>query len=300
MTYEIAWVTLSGLLILLIFFLGAAVGSFINVVADRLSEGKSIVHGGSVCDHCKRRLKPWELIPVISFLVLRGRCHTCRKKLSERHPIVELLMGIIFLLYFVTRISNFSLISFEPLTWQTLLMIIEHISLLILIGSLVAVSIIDWKVGIIPDEINYLLVVVYGVKELVTLLDWYFRTPGPITPLLADNLATLIQVGLVDALFAGGFFYLLLIITNGKGMGGGDVKLAFVMGLLLTFRQTLLAVYLSFVLGGIYAVTLIIIRRKKLGQTIPFGPFLALGGILAILYGSEIIDWYRKFFGPGG
>jgi len=244
-----------------VFTVGTAVGSFLNVVIDRLPLKKSIIKGRSHCDHCRRTLRWFELIPLLSFVFLRGRCRTCGQKLSWQYPAVEMLTGVVFLLIFNFQFSIFNFI------------------LAVLMSALIVVSVVDLKLGIIPDEVLVFLLVVWGLKEV-----------GGIRSI--EGIGQEIALAAVPAVAAGLFFYLLVLVTRGRGMGGGDVKLAFIIGLFLSPGQTFIAIYAAFILGGLVALALLAVGRKKFGQTVPFGPFLAVGTLVGLLWGDELIRLY--------
>ncbi len=244
--------------LLLIFILGLAVGSFINVLIDRNSTGESIIFGKSHCDNCKKSIAWYDLIPIISFVILLGKCRYCKSRLSFYYPIVELITGVIFALTLLFAMGQNVLPS--------------HLLYLLIINSaLIAIFFIDLKYGIIPDKIVYPAIIVS-----------FFYTLYAIPYTLYPNL--------LSALGAFFFFLILVLITHGKGMGFGDVKFVVLMGLILGFPKIIVALYLAFLTGAVVGVILILWRKKKLrGSTIPFGPFLVLGTILALFYSDFFI-----------
>lgn len=270
---------------LLVFVYGSVIGSFLNVVIDRLPEGKSIVFGHSSCDYCQKPLRWYELIPVLSFLLQKGRCRRCDGKLSVQYPAVELLTG---LLTTIIVWRHFPTLLIDELTLSAIGMIIVQ---LIFVYSLIVVTIVDFKLGIIPDEIIIFLTGVFGITSITRIL--YSIIAVESLTAVAGNIA----ISLLSGLIAGGVFFFIVLITKGKGMGGGDVKLAWIIGLFLSGVSTLLSLYIAFVTGAVVAIILLIIGRRRFGQTIPFGPFMALGAVTILLFGDQIQTLYLTLFG---
>lgn len=263
----------------------ASIGSFLNVVIDRLPLNQNLVKGRSYCDHCHRNLELWEMIPVFSYFLLGGKCRTCRRQLSIQYPFIEIFTALLLVLYVWQAILP--LIAMGLPTGALLIELIHQMAVFILIGSLIVVALIDVKHGIIPDEIIFFLISVFAVWKVIllfigitfhsiTIADW------------AGGVLTAVGVGVGAALF----FYLLILITKGKGMGGGDVKLAFVLGLFLGLSGTFLGIYIAFLSGAVFGVLMIALGRKKFGQTIAFGPFLALGAWMSVFLGSWILSGF--------
>lgn len=245
------------LLSIFIFLLGLVVGSFLNCVIYRLEAGKSL-KGRSFCPQCGHKLSWLDLFPVFSFLFLAGKCRHCGKKISTQYPLVELAGGIIFLLIFSAQSEILSAGQFLNL-----------IFLLYIASVLIVIFVYDLKHYIIPDKVL--------LPAIAIALIFNFQ----------DILA-----GLVAACF----FLAIFLISQGRWMGFGDVKLAFLMGLLLGIGNVVTALFLAFFFGAIISIILIGFYGKNLKSEIPFGPFLILGTFLALLYGKEIISWYTSFF----
>lgn len=218
---------------LFLFILGLLVGSFCNVLIDRLPNGENVLVGRSHCDFCKKTLRWYELIPVFSYFLQGGRCKRCKKKLSFQYPIVELVTAI-----------GFVLLLPHPVAFYLL-----FISLLVIFVS-------DLKFQIIPDSM-----IILGCLVAV----WH-------------------GMHLIPALCSFAFFYLLWIITRKKGMGFGDVKFAFLMGLLLGFPGVVLSLYISFLTGAFVGVILMIEKKKGWKSAIAFGPFLVLGTVIVLVW----------------
>ncbi|MSP13119.1 MAG: prepilin peptidase [Chloroflexi bacterium] len=233
---------------------GLFVGSFLNVVADRLPAGESILRPPSHCPNCQRQLTPWELIPVLSWLALRGRCRTCYAAIPWRVPLVELATGILFGLVWLRFGWSWNLIA--------------GIGLVCL---LVPLTLIDLQHRLLLN------VLVYPGMVFFALLSP--RLAGfPLWPLLAG-------------LGAFGFFLTVHLIAP-RGMGMGDVKLAGMIGLALGLPETFVALFLGIILGGVISLVLLGTGLKSRKDYVPFGPFLAAGALLALLWGPEIWQFY--------
>ncbi|MCD6094427.1 prepilin peptidase [bacterium] len=253
-----------------IFLLGLCIGSFLNVLIDRLSKRESIL-GRSYCPYCKRTLRWYELIPVLSFVFLRGRCRGCKKRISLQYPLVELTTGVLFT----------ATVYYLNLTDKGLVFDISHlislVCLLFIISCLIVIFMTDLKYMIVPDEIIYPAIVsgiVYQVINwrMARLENWYY-------PLLA---------GVVPFLF----FLFLVLVTKGKGMGFGDVKIALFMGIFLSWPNILVALSLAFFSGAIIGLILVALKKKGLKSEIPFACFLAPATLVTLFWGEQIVEWY--------
>jgi leader peptidase (prepilin peptidase)/N-methyltransferase len=228
----------------------------LNVLADRLPREESVVRGRSHCEKCKKTLQWYDLIPLVSFTSLKGRCRYCHTRLSLYYPIIELTTGILFVLAFILtgfRIYDLGFMIF-------------------IFSALIVIFFTDLKYGIIPDVIL--------LPSIVISFSYLFLSPN-----------SLIINHLLSAFGASLFFLLLFLITKGKGMGLGDVKFAFLMGLILGFPDIVISLYIAFLTGAIIGVTLILWKKRKMsGATIPFGPFLVLGTLTALFWGEIIFQ----------
>lgn len=244
---------------LFIFGLGAAVGSFLNVLIDRIPIGESILTPPSHCDSCKRRLLWSELIPLVSYGMQKGRCRKCRARISTRVFVVELISGILFVAL---------LFSVQPLASSSQLF--EFLITVSLLSGFIAIFVIDAEHGIIPDSILLFMLILILIFHLMT---------HPTSLLLygVSGLASLV------------FFWGIFAVTRGRGMGLGDVKFSFVIGFLLGFPLSILAFYIAFLTGALVSLILVAGGKKKLrGGTVAFGPFLSLGATVAIFFGQHI------------
>lgn len=253
-----------------IFIGGLFFGSFLNVLIDRLPKGRSVIGGRSYCDHCKKNLAWYDLVPILSFLLLKGKCRYCHNPLSLYYPVVELITGLLFagVVFFLGR----------PTT--NVITIVTVIYYLFIMSSLIVVFFADLKYGIIPDKIIF--------PMAFFSLSYLF--------LIHNSLFTIHMLAAVGA-FA--FFFFLFFITRGKGMGFGDVKFSFLMGLFLGFPSIVIAFYIAFLTGAIYGCILIVWKRKILfGTSVPFGPFLVFGTLTVFFFGEQIKQVVMRFLLP--
>jgi leader peptidase (prepilin peptidase)/N-methyltransferase len=227
-----------------IFIIGLCVGSFVNVLIDRLPKGEDVFGGRSRCDYCKKNLRWFELIPILSFFTQSGRCLRCHKKLSFQYPIIELVVGIGFVFLF------------------------PSIPELLIFLSLLVIFVADLKYEIIPDSM-----VVFGLLGSMLRGTNYW----------------------IWGFGAAAFFLFLFLITRGRGMGFGDVKLVFLLGLMLGFPNIVIALYAAFLTGAAVGIILMLGGKKTLKSHVPFGPFLILGTVFALLYGNQAIQWWYTF-----
>lgn len=244
---------------------GLAIGSFLNVLIYRIPRGIGFVKGRSFCPKCKKKINWYGNIPVISFVLLKGRCRKCQSPISLRYPVVELLTGVLFVLGALGQLGKLGELGILGaiigvlLTW-------------VLFSALIVIFFIDLEHQIIPDQILLPIILLFFVWNLV-IGNWLFLLSGFISSL---------------------FFLLVHLVTKGKGMGLGDVKLAFLMGLALGFPKIVVAVYLAFLTGAVVGTILILGKKAKFGQKIAFGPFLSFSTIITFLWGEKIIDWLQK------
>jgi leader peptidase (prepilin peptidase) / N-methyltransferase len=252
----------------IIFFgiLGTCIGSFLNVVIDRLPAGKSLVYPPSGCDACQHRLSWLDLFPVFSFLFLRGRCHYCQAKIPIRVFWVELGTGLL------------TAFLFWHFGWKPILpVVIVYSSFLIIIGM------IDLKHQLIFNVITFpvaiiALIVNFFVPNVFSLHNFLFGLIGGAFGLVFLALA---------AIFS-------LLIFKKEGMGMGDVKMAAMIGLMVGFPNVIVALFGGILLGGLTAIFLVIFKKKSRMDIIPFGTFLSLATIITFLWGSDIIHWYLR------
>jgi leader peptidase (prepilin peptidase)/N-methyltransferase len=241
----------------LVFCMGAVFGSFLNVLIDRLSTGRSFVKGRSYCEKCKKTLKTQDLIPLLSYIFLIGKCRYCKAKIPVRLFFVELLTGITFVAIFIQVLS----VLISPFT---------AVFLIIIIISFIGIFFADIEYGLIPD------------KFTITALIFSFLYIWSINSNILEHVAS--------GFGALAFFLILFLVTKGKGMGFGDVKISFVLGLLLGFPGILLSLYLAFLTGAVVSIILVICKIVPFrGATIPFGPFLVASALVTLFLGNQIL-----------
>jgi prepilin signal peptidase PulO-like enzyme (type II secretory pathway) len=238
-----------------LFILGIFFGSFLNVVSDRLYRKENFLTDRSKCDYCGHKLEVKNLIPLISFFIQKGKCTYCHKKLSLLYPISEIITGISFLLaYFITFTLN------QELNYLIYLLIIFSLFLII--------SFTDYKFYEIPFEIIVSGSVFAFLYRILVLKN-----------LTLENL--FVEVISVVIIFT--IFYLIIYLSKG-GMGGGDLKLACFISIVVGYPANISALYFGFILGGLFGILVLLLKFKKLKSQIPFGPFLILGAVLSLLY----------------
>ena len=250
------------LLIFLFALLGLAVGSFLNVCIDRLPQNESIVNPPSHCPVCQHRLAVKDLIPVFSYLRLRGRCRYCQVSIPRKLLWVELATGLIFaLLYWHYGLSP----ALGIMAFYACLFII--------------ISFIDLEHGLILNKVVYPSLVVALLLALIP------------QPWLAERLVDRVANVALGGGIGFGIFFLIAIASRG-GMGWGDVKLAGLIGLATGFPLVFFSVILGAILGAVVAVALVVAKKRTFKETLPFGPFLALAAMVTLLWGSNILNWY--------
>lgn len=279
MTVLVIFVVILMLMVVIISLLGLVTGSFINAVVWRLHEQSrvkskatrdalSITKGRSMCPNCHHPLSAIDLVPVVSWVLLGRRCRYCHQPISWQYPVVELLTAGLF---------GVSYKLMRPTSLAT------DLSLglwLVILSLLIILTVYDLRWMILPDAVILPTMVVAVLKLVVGALQ-----AGSLAPLVSPVIA---------ALVAGGAFYALAAVSNGKWMGGGDIKLAFVMGLILGLPKLGLAMLIGFNSAALIGVGLMIMGVKKRSDYIPFGPFLAGATVVAYLYGQSVIDWYVR------
>ncbi len=251
----------------ILFIFGCLIGSFLNVVILRLPKGESL-SGRSHCAFCKKTLTWLELIPLVSFLIQKGKCRHCKKSFSSRYFIIESLTGLLFVLAWL-RFGPSNLISY-----------VSFFNILFALAVFVIVFIIDLEHYLILDAIIFpAIVTVLLIHIIVAILSG--MNVG--TVLLTQSL---VVVGSAIPFFAVWYF------SGGRWMGFGDVKLALLLGVFFGWPQVVVAIMVGVLLGGITSVFLLIFSGKHLKSQIPFGTFLSLGAVFTLFYGQEILNWY--------
>lgn len=248
------------MLYVLAFFCGAIVGSFLNVCILRLPAGESIVRPPSHCPRCGVAIRRRDNVPLLSYVLLRGRCHTCAGAISIRYPMVEALTGALFVLL----LHHFG-VSPALAVYG------------LFVAALIVISFIDLDHQIIPDVISLPGIVVGLLCSALGL--------GP--PFLDSVIGVLLGGGLLWGV-AGGYY----AFTGREGMGGGDIKLLAMIGAFLGWQAVLVTLIVGSLAGSIVGLSLILLQRADARVPIPFGPFLACGALCALVYGDALIQWY--------
>lgn len=247
------------------FFFGMLVGSFLNVCICRMPNDQSVVSPPSHCPHCSCQIRWYDNIPVVSYLLLRGKCRGCGAHISLQYPLVELLNGILTLLLFL---------RFGPT--------LAFAALFIFCSALVVITFIDIEHQIIPDEISLSGIVIGFV------LSFFLKGHSWLNSLLG-------------ILLGGGSLLLVAYsyqwLTGKEGMGGGDIKLLAMMGAFLGWKAIPFIIFASSLVGSLVGVSMMLFQKKDSKLAIPFGPYLALGAVLYIFYGKPLIQWYLNLGG---
>ncbi len=305
---------------LFVFILGSAIGSFLNVVIDRGPQGRTALRGRSACDFCHTPLVWWELVPVLGFFLVGRRCRTCQKKLSWQYPLVEAATGGIFVILFLyfSLLSSLPSLSYQPLAslnhpltvLLTMGFWVRYFFWAVLLCGLLALAITDLKSGLLPDAVLKPLILVAlfgGLGRLgwrTAKLFWFLQTDpsGLGRPLITSHffwsrvwqLAQPWLISLLVGLAVAGFFAFLIWLTHGRGMGWGDVKLGFLLGMIGGWPSAVVGLLISFLTGAIAGFILILAGKKTLKATLPFGPFLIFGSVVGLVFGQRVFDWYSR------
>jgi leader peptidase (prepilin peptidase)/N-methyltransferase len=248
---------------ILIFILGLIVGSFSNVCIYRIPGNESIIYPASHCPKCHSNILPKDNIPLLSYILLKGKCRNCKTKISIQYPVVEFLSGLIYLIIYLLY----------GLSVQTLIYIL-------LSSALIIIAFIDLNQQIVPDVISL---------------------PGIVIGCILSFFVSYISfINSALGVVVGGGIILIIGITGSvifkkEAMGGGDVKLAAMIGAFLGWRYIIVSLFLGFFLGALTGIILIMTKIKKREDAIPFGPFIVLGSFITLIWGEQIISWYLGF-----
>ncbi len=246
----------------IIFLFGLLIGSFLNCLIYRLENDQDFIKGRSYCPHCRKFINFYDLIPILSFLWLRGRCRNCSQKISFQYPLVELATGLIFVLIF--QRGDLGL-------WG----ILETTYLLAIFSLLMVIFVYDLKHYLIPDSaiftaigLSLIWVISQTLTNRLTLVDFSFF--------------------LLSGIAAAGFFLVFFLLSQGTWLGFGDVKMALFMGLFLGYPEIIVALFSSFTIGAIIGLIMVLLKKKEMKSEVPFGPFLILGTTLAFFWGGAL------------
>lgn len=259
----------------LVFYFGAVIGSFLNVVILRLPNQETL-SGRSHCLKCKRQLSVLDLFPIFSFLFLKGKCRTCDNKISPRYLVMELVTGLLFLCRWL----------FLPP--ETLVLGIQLLRDWVFIASLVVIFMVDFEYYLILDKV----LIGFGVPILVAniVLDI-------LTGQTWDLHRSLVFLGLINGVGFASVFFILWWVSKGRWIGFGDVKLMLLLGMALGWPTTFIAWMTSFFMGTIFSIPLLLLKKKEFSSKLPLGCFLSLASLLALFWGSTWFKWYLAFLG---
>lgn len=281
-------------LIITIFLFGLAIGSFINALEYRIEEKKSI-SGRSFCPHCKHQLAWYDLVPIFSFIFLRGECRYCKKKISWQYPIVELLTGTAFvaMAWRLLEIPAFAgmtrdfIVGGSVTNRELLFGIIPLLCLFFISFCLILVALHDQKTSYvlsgyvyaaIAATTVYLMIIYPGAWELQRV--WFYILPN-----------------IISAVIAALPFALLYLFSKGEWMGAGDIEIAVLLGFLLGWPNFLVALYFAFIVGSLWGIVKVyMLKNAKLKSEIPFAPFLIAGIVFAFIFAEQLVSLYVKIF----
>lgn len=245
------------LYIVLSIMFGLCIGSFLNVCIYRIPREESIVFPGSHCMKCGYELKWYDLIPVFSYISLRGKCRKCGDRISVQYPIIELLNAILYLIIYLEY--GYSL---------------DTLKFMVLVSFLIVIAVIDFKTMFVYTN-TIIVGAIFGI--IFTLVQWYIDKSFPLDNIYGALIGTVVIGAIV-------------LVTH--GMGEGDIEIVAVSGLFLGAKCSIFMLFSGVVLGGIVAAIILILKLKDRKDEIAFGPYLAVGSILSVLVGNQIMNWY--------
>lgn len=243
-----------------IFILGVCIGSFTNVLIYRIPLQENIATESSHCMTCGNKIKWYDLIPLVSYLILRGRCRHCKAKISAQYPLVEFISGVGYVLIFLTNGLNLSSVIF-----------------CLSFSCLIAISVIDWKTYEIYNCLIYAIGVLAVIRVIYEAMADYHNVSNYVIGFFAVST----------------ILFVIHLATKGKGMGLGDVYLMAVGGLLLGWKHIILALIVGAVTGSVVHYILMLVLKKD--HMLAFGPYLSIGIYVSMLFGDNIIAWYWQF-----
>ncbi len=254
------------LIYIFIFLFGLIIGSFLNCLIWRLYRKENIIDR-SYCPKCRRQIAWYDNIPLLSFILLRGRCRNCHQPISWQYPVVEMVTGILFLLTFYLnyklQITNYKLLIILFRDW-------------FIIAVMIVIFVYDLRWYLILDIVTLPACVVIFVLNLLVGFSW--------------------QNMLISGIIGGSFFLLQFLISRGKWIGGGDIRLGLLMGLTLGWPMVLVAMLMAYFIGSVVGIGLILTGKKSWGSQVPLGVFLSLATIIILFWGEPILNWYINLF----
>ncbi len=262
---------------LIVFIFGLLIGSFINCLVYRLHIKKSFIHGRSFCPHCKHQLAWYDNLPLISYIFLKGKCRYCKKTISIQYPLVEFITAILFLIIFIQQFNqlNYNLLAFDSLG------LLKLVSYFIFCTFLIIIFIYDFKYYLILDKVVFPAILISLLLNIIISSQYQLF-----------NFWSYLGNLLLAALIIGGFFFLQFVISKGKWIGGGDIRLGILMGVILGWPNALLALILGYVIGSVIGIGLIVFGNKKFKSQVPLGTFLTVSTFISLLWGTQLVNWY--------
>lgn len=246
------------LYLIVVFLLGLAAGSFINAWVYRLHKKLPIARGRSQCPHCKQKLVARDLIPVLSYLALRGKCRYCSKNISWQYPAVELATAILFVLAAITMPDG--------LMWHWYTIVV-----------LITLFVYDARYMLLPDRVTLPALAVLTLVHIVTALN-------------TDGGENLLEQLFLPILVGGGFFALQFIVSKGRWIGGGDIRLGALMGVILGWPGILTGLMVAYVIGAVVSIALIATKKKTMQSAVPFGTFLAVATVITMFWTEQVLQ----------
>jgi prepilin signal peptidase PulO-like enzyme (type II secretory pathway) len=261
--------------IVVLAWLGLAFGSFLNAMVWRIRKKKDWVKGRSECEHCKHQLGPLDLVPVFSWLVLRGRCRYCKKPISWQHPAVELATALVFVFSYIFWPGGFN----HPGEW------VLFIDWLAVAVGLMALLVYDARWMLLPNKILYPTFYIAAAGRAIYILGF------------GSNKIHLLLMWIASVAVASGIFWLLFTISQGKWIGYGDVRLGLITGTVLASpAKSFLMILMGSVLGTLFILPALAAHKRGLASKMPYGPFLIAATVIVLWFGSGILDWYKNLF----
>lgn len=254
------------LYLIIIFIFGLTIGSFLNCLVYRLSHKKSL-WGRSFCPQCGYRIAWYDNLPILSFIILGGRCRHCHQKISYQYPLVELITGLFFIIIFFNTSNQFPISNFQ----FPIVLIRDWLA----VAVFIFIFIYDLKYLIIED------IVILPAAAAILIINIILGQP---------IFKLLLAIGM-----AAGFFVFQYLVSRGRAIGLGDFRIGILMGALLGWPQVLCAIFLTYITGALVSLLLLSLRLKKMSSQVPLGPFLSIGTLITLFFGQQILDWYLRF-----
>lgn len=257
-----------------LFVLGAIFGSFILVVVDRMKAGRDWVRGRSACEHCKHTLSAVDLIPILSWLMSKGKCRYCHKRLSIAYPLMELFLGVAF-------VTSYQFWPYDLSESYSAALLVTWLAALVIMAGL---FIYDLRWFLLPNKLVYPLIAVAVVWVGILAIHPNLESPGALDYVLS-------------LLVSAGLFFVLSMISKGKWIGDGDVRLGVAIGLFTgSWAQSWLVIFIASVVGVMSIVPGLFRKKQSVKKVVkmkvPFGPLLLIGLFIVVLFGSTVVDWY--------